>query len=394
MIFQSIKMALKSILSNKMRSFLTMLGVIIGVFSLVVLVSLVSGASGKITDTISSLGTDQIDVSISSDAPGKPFTMDELLNDVKSLPNVENVAPQMYSAGIFTTLTKSEKSIVFGTTPTLPEVTNVKIESGRFLMNPDIENHSNVIVINHELAVDVIGRADVVGETIRVNGREYIIVGVTEKEASGMMALLMGTPYRAYIPYTTMARAFPNGSLNVTSFIASATNDDFAAATQDLEDYFGKRYDNNEEFYSIYNESTITDSMGKITGVLSVLLGGIAGISLLVGGIGIMNIMLVSVTERTREIGIRKAIGAQPRIIMLQFLIEAIVLSLMGCLIGIGFSWFTMQVINIIGKVDFGLSPTVIIVAVAFSMGVGMIFGLYPARKAARMRPIDALRYN
>ncbi len=393
MIFQSVKMALKSILSNKMRSFLTMLGVIIGVFSLVVLVSLVSGASGKITDTISSLGTDQIDVSIYSDT-GKPFTMDELINDVKTLPNVENVAPEMYSAGIFTTLSKSEKSIVFGTTPTLPEVTNVKIESGRFLMNPDIENHSNVIVINHELAVDVMGRADVVGESIRVDGREYMIIGVTEKEASGMMALLMGTPYRAYIPYTTMARAFPNGSLNVTYFIASAKDDDFAAATTDLEQYFAKRYNNDEEAYSIYNESTITDSMGKITGVLSVLLGGIAGISLLVGGIGIMNIMLVSVTERTREIGIRKAIGAQPRVIMLQFLIEAIVLSLMGCLIGIGFSWFTMQVINIIGKVDFGLSPTVIIVAVAFSMGVGMIFGLYPARKAARMRPIDALRYN
>lgn len=392
MIYQSIKMAIKSILSNKMRSFLTMLGVIIGVFSLVVLVSLVSGASGKITGAINELGTDQIDVYITG-SEVRGISYNELMNEVKNLPSIENVAPESYSLGICMSRNESEKSIVFGTTPALPLVTNVKLESGRFIMNPDMDNHSNVVVVSHELAVDVIGRADVVGESLRINGREYTIIGVTEKQSNPMMALLMGTNYRAYVPFTTMARAFPDGSMDVDNFIASPVNGDFEAAEQELNDYLFKRY-NNAEAFQVYNESTISDQMGTITGALSVLFGGIAGISLLVGGIGIMNIMLVSVTERTREIGIRKAIGAQPRVIMLQFLIEAIVLSLMGCAIGIGFSWFTMQLINIIGKVDFGLSAAVVIVAVAFSTGVGVIFGLYPARKAARMRPIDALRYN
>lgn len=393
MIYQSIKMAIKSILSNKMRSFLTMLGVIIGVFSLVVLVSLVSGASGKITGAINELGTDQIDVYV-NDTDAKGISYNELITDIKGLSSIENVAPQSYSVGICMSRNESERSIVFGTTPTLPLVTNVKLEAGRFIMNPDMDNHSNVVVVSHELAVDIIGRADVVGESLRINGREYTIIGVTEKQSNPMMALLMGTNYRAYVPFTTMARAFPNGSMEVTSFIASPVDGDFATAEADLKDYMLKRFNNDEEAFEVYNESTISDQMSTITGALSLLFGGIAGISLLVGGIGIMNIMLVSVTERTREIGIRKAIGAQPRVIMLQFLIEAIVLSLMGCLIGIGFSWVTMQLINIIGKVNFGLSAGVIIVAVAFSTGVGVIFGLYPARKAARMRPIDALRYN
>jgi len=394
MIYQSIKMAIKSILSNKMRSFLTMLGVIIGVFSLVVLVSLVSGASGKITGAINELGTDQIDVYITA-TEGRPITLNELMTDIKGLPGIENVAPQEFSAGICSSRTESEKSIIFGTTPALPLVTNVKLESGRFLMNPDMDNHSNVIVLSHELAVDVMGRADVVGETIRVNGREYTIIGITEKQNNAMMALLMGTNYRAYIPFTTMTRAFPSTSgMTVSDFIASPVDGDFARAEEELNTYLLKRYNNDEDAFSVYNESTISDQMGTITGALSILFGGIAGISLLVGGIGIMNIMLVSVTERTREIGIRKSLGARTKDILTQFLIEAMILSLIGGIIGTALGIGIAAIGMTIAKVRLVINPLTVIIAVVFSAGVGLLFGVFPAKKAARLDPIEALRYE
>ena len=392
MLIQSIKMALKSILSNKMRSFLTMLGVIIGVFSLVVLVSLVSGATGSITDTINELGTDQVDVEI-SDVRGLPISLEELQTDIAGLDSVRSAAPYTYGVGEVTTMTKSVRAIAIGTTPELAEIQGIKLESGRFFMNPDVENNTNVIVISHEMAIDVIGRSDCVGETVKLGGRSFTVIGVMEKQSSSMMMLMMGTTYRCYMPFTTLVRLIPGKDMSIWSFALSAESD-LGQTEQEIKDYLARRYPGDEEGYTVYNESQISDQMGKITGILSILLGGIAGISLLVGGIGIMNIMLVSVTERTREIGIRKAIGARPSVIMLQFLIEAIVLSLMGCLIGIGLSWLAMQVINMIGNVNFGLSVTVVGVAVFFSMAVGIIFGLYPAKKASSMKPIDALRFN
>ena len=392
MFIQSIKMALKSILSNKMRSFLTMLGVIIGVFSLVVLVSLVSGATGSITDTINELGTDQVDVDI-SDVRGLPISLEELQTDIAGLESVRAAAPYTYGVGEVTTMTKSVRAVAIGTTPELAEIQGIKLESGRFFMNPDVENNTNVIVISHEMAIDVVGRSDCVGETVKLGGRSFTIIGVMEKQSNSMMMLMMGTTYRCYMPFTTLVRLIPGKDMSVWSFALSAENN-LDQTEQEIKEYLARRYPGDDEGYTVYNESQISDQMGKITGVLSILLGGIAGISLLVGGIGIMNIMLVSVTERTREIGIRKAIGARPSVIMLQFLIEAIVLSLMGCIIGIGFSWVAMQVINAVGNVNFGLSPTVVGVAVLFSMGVGIIFGLYPAKKASAMKPIDALRFN
>lgn len=392
MLIQSVKMALKSILSNKMRSFLTMLGVIIGVFSLVVLVSLVSGASGSITDTISELGTDQVDVYVDG-VRGLPISLNELQTDIAGLESVALVAPYTYSPATVTTANESTRSLVEGTTPELAEIQGIKLEHGRFFMNPDVENNTNVVVISHEMAVDIVGRSDCVGEKIKINGRSFTIVGVIEKQSNQMMLLMMGSPYICYVPFTTLVRQMPGMSMSVTGFSLSAQSslDD---VEKEITEYLAKRFPGEEDNYEIYNESEISDQMGKVTGILSILLGGIAGISLFVGGIGIMNIMLVSVTERTREIGIRKAIGARPSVIMLQFLIEAIVLSLMGCLVGIGLSWFAMQVINVIGNVSFGLSLTVVAVAVFFSMAVGIIFGLYPAKKASSMKPIDALRFS
>ena len=399
MIIQSIKMALKSIKTNKLRSFLTMLGIIIGVFALVVLVSLVSGATNTITESISDIGSDLISVSIYDWGEGNSdrMSLKEVEGLPEKLPHVKATAPAAMSAVAAQTRMKGQAVQVYGTTPAYAEIQGYKMKYGRFLMKPDCENHTNVVVLNHEAAIQFFGRDNCIGETLKLDGRKYKVIGVIDNggQQQSMMSMLLngGGMYTVYVPYTSLIRLSTSVKLSVDSFYASAIDGDTAAAQSELNDYMLERYGSEDNYY-IFSQSEISDAMDKVTGTLSMLLGGIAAISLLVGGIGIMNIMLVSVTERTKEIGIRKAIGAQPGVIRLQFLIEAMTLSIVGCLIGIIFSWLTIQVINILANVSFGLSIPVIIVSVLFSSGVGVLFGLYPAHKAAKMKPIDALRFS
>ena len=389
MILQSVKMAVKSIRNNKMRSFLTMLGIIIGVFALVVLVSLVSGATGSITDSISSLGSNWINVAILDDH-NRPLKMADL-ELLTADPAVGLAAPsaqtQATASGAY-----AEKSVsITGTTAAYAEIEKLVLESGRFLMKPDEDNHSNVAVISADLATEVMGRRDVIGETIRLNGTRFTIIGVLEKEEDSLSTMFTGS-YVAYVPYSSLIRLADGMDRNITSIYISSAEGDMDAAEKAVEAVLLERFSGDEDAYTIMNLSSIADALDEVTGVLSLLLGGIAAISLLVGGIGIMNIMLVSVTERTREIGIRKAIGAGRGTIMLQFLIEALMVSLFGCLIGLGFSWIALKIIGVIGDVSYGVDPGVAALAVAFSMGIGVLFGLYPANKAARKKPIDALR--
>lgn len=397
MILQSIKMALKSIKTNKLRSFLTMLGIIIGVFALVVLVSLVSGATSSITDSISGIGNDLISVNLFDWGEG---TYRMSLKEVSALPeeleHVALVAPAAQGTVEAKTRMKGAGIQIYGTTAAYAEIQGYKMKYGRFLMNPDCENHTNVVVLNHETAIQFFGRDNCVGEYLKLDGRDYKVIGVIDsgKEQQSMMSMLLGGGmYTVYVPYTSLIRLVSNVKLSVDQFYASAVDGDTKAAQSELNDYLTEIYGDEDMFY-IFSQSEISDAMDKVTSTLSLLLGGIAGISLLVGGIGIMNIMLVSVTERTKEIGIRKAIGAQPSAIRLQFLIEAITLSIVGCITGIILSWIVIEVINIIGNVSFGLSIPVIIVSVLFSSGVGVLFGLYPAHKASKMKPIDALRFS
>lgn len=391
MIIQSVKMAWKSIVSNKMRSFLTMLGIIIGVMALVVLVSLANGATTSVTDSINSLGSNLLMVSISDDK-GVPIKYSEL-DDFIDSDELEEAAPYAQTTVTASGTSNEETVTVIGTTGSYANIQNLELAYGRFLKAPDVENHTNIVVLNQAMATALMGRSDVVGETINLGGTNYQIVGVLAEEDA--TSTDMSENYEAYIPYTSMIRLTDSVSTNVTMFYASAAEDvSMDAAENCLTQKLLARFNSDEDAFSIVNQSSIAEAMESVTNTLALLLGSIAGISLLVGGIGIMNIMLVSVTERTREIGIRKAIGAGYWTIMLQFLIEALVVSLMGCLIGILFSWAAIEIINYVGNVNYELSMGVVWLSVGFSILIGVVFGLYPANKAARKKPIEALRYT
>jgi len=392
MILQSIKMAWEAIAGNKMRSFLTMLGIIIGVIALVVLVSLVTSASTSITDQVSSLGTNMLTVTIRDDR-GNPLTTNELKNFEEN-EEILAVAPLGQISAAARHGYSDESVTVYGTTPVYSHIQGLEIEYGRFLKTPDIDNSSYVVVLSQDAATELFGKTDVVGETLLLNGRNFLVIGVLVEDTS-MMAAMMSN-LTVYVPFTVTARMSDIGSQVTTFYVAASDTNSLDAAESALDTMMMGRFKQDEDAFSITNMSALLDAMTSITDMLSLLLGGIAAISLLVGGIGIMNIMLVSVTERTREIGIRKAIGANRGSIMSQFLIEALAISFVGCVIGIILSWGILEIVSLIAGdlITFGISASVVAVAVAFSLAIGVLFGIYPANKAAAKHPIEALRYE
>ena len=391
MILQSVKMAWKAVLSNKMRSFLTMLGIIIGVMSLVVLVSLAGGTTDSVNAQIASMGSNLLTVSIQDDK-GNPMKLD----DVEALTENDEIAeaaPVAASSVTASSTYSEETANIYGTTGSYAEIQGLELYSGRFLKKTDIENHTNVVVINAGLAIQVMGRMNVTGESISLDGVDYQIIGVLKANENDSTTT---ENYEAYIPYTSLVRLASDVSSQVTSFCVSATSEDSLEEAENVvTQTMMQRFSQDEDAFTIINQSTVMETMASVNQTLQLMLGGIAGISLLVGGIGIMNIMLVSVTERTREIGIRKAIGANRSAIMLQFLIEAMMLSLMGCFLGIVLSWTVLQVISTVNSADmiYTMSGGVVGIAIAFSVLIGIIFGLYPANKAAKKKPVDALRF-
>lgn len=391
MVGSSVKMAFSSVFSNKMRSFLTMLGIIIGVVALVVLVSITTSATSTITDTISSISTNSITVTITDDK-NNPLKLSDL-TDIKALSAVSAVAPSAVSQANVKGGNDTETMSLTGTTASYQSINGIELSAGRFLRSADVDNHSNVAVINADAARDILGvynSSEAIGQTISLNGTPYTVIGV-EKQSD--TTVTFGSSYEAYIPFTSMER-LSTTVRDVASFTVSPKSDQLSdQAQQQINEYLLERFSNDSDAFTVVNMKVIADTLGKVTGVMTLMLGGIAAISLLVGGIGIMNIMLVSVTERTREIGIRKAIGATEGSIMLQFLIEALVICLIGAVIGLVISGIIIAAINGFSEYSFRLNPGVCVVATVFSVGIGLLFGLYPARKAASKDPIEALHY-
>ena len=384
---QSFKMAISAVFSNKMRSFLTMLGIIIGVLSVTLLISIVQSGTGTITDAMSTLGGDQITVSISdSDKRLLYYELDEL----RANENITAVVPYISGRSVAKAGNNSKDITVYGVTKEYFAVNDLKLTKGRFLSELDREYSLQVCVIGAEVEKELFGNTNAVDRTVRIQGKDFRIVGVLEEEDEYAMN---SSNERVFIPLTNAQRIFRQ--MGITNIILTSQNKETLRRAQSFTADFLKSKFSEKDSYTIINMSDIMDIMGTVMNTLSLMLGGIAGISLLVGGIGIMNIMLVSVTERTREIGIRKAIGAQRSDITIQFMIESIFISLMGGIIGMVLSIIILSVLNVfVTEVTFVISPSVALLALSFSIAVGLIFGIYPANKAAKLKPINALRYE
>ena len=392
---ETVKMAFKAIWGNKVRSFLTMLGVIIGVMSVTVLMAIGQGTTSSVTDSISSMGTNMISVTIqtrrfgfgmnkssrSSSAKGTVILKAEDVLALKDNEYIQYVSPTVSGSLTVKAGSTNTTASIMGVYPDYANIVSTELASGRYIIDADVENRSAVCVIGPDLAEDLFGNTNVVGNTLHVNGRMFRIVGVLD-----------GTSSTLVLPFTLAQRMLE--STSITSFYVSATDSTVVNAAQTaVERFLYKKYQD-DSTYSIMNQEEMLAAMEETAGTLSLMLGGIAGISLLVGGIGIMNIMLVSVTERTREIGIRKAIGAKRRNILLQFLIESVVLSGMGGLLGLLLGYGLMHLLESYMGMSVTASAGVAQLAMGFSMFVGVVFGLYPANKASKLKPIDALHYS
>lgn len=392
-VMQSFMLAIKSLLNNKMRAFLTMLGIIIGVGSVILIMSLGNGMTTQVSETFESMGLQTISVTVTGRGSNRSFTDEDMYEFVSEYPEV--IKAMTPTVGVAATVKPSGWNDTLSTTVTgvgedWLTVKSYKTDFGRFLTYTDMVNRNKVCFVGAYFNSAEVYNGNAVGSTIKINGDLYTIVGVAEEitdkndEDSSDNFLV--------IPYTTAARLSRMGK--VTSFTIFATSEDTVPAAKQLT--LNRLYSafEDEDAYAVIAMSEMLDSVTEIMDTIVLVIACIAGISLLVGGIGIMNIMLVSVTERTREIGIRKALGAKKRDIKLQFVIEAMTTSLIGGIFGIVFGIFGA---NLAAKL-FDLNATVSLMSVAVSVGIsvaiGVFFGFMPAKKASDLNPIDALRHE
>lgn len=386
-------MAMSSILSSKVRSFLTMLGIIIGIMAVIVLVSLMNGLTGEVTSTFQEIGTTSITVSIMNRATTKTLKPEAAFEFVEENPEYFlYVSPTVTtSASLKTTGSTDEISVsASGVAETYADIKQLTVEYGRFIQYIDVDRSQKVCVIGTYQAKKLFGAPQMaVGNSIKVNGRPFKVIGVLEEKedsTSGSADDCM------YIPYTTASKM--NGTNVISTYTFTAVDEDHVPTAADLLDNLLMKKIGDDDYYKVISMLSMIDTMSDMMDKMGAVLIAIAGISLLVGGIGIMNIMLVSVTERTREIGIRKSLGARQKHIMTQFVIEAGTISCIGGVIGIILgSLFAILGGKLLGM-DAKPSVGAIITSFTISAGIGIAFGFLPAKKAAKLNPIDALRYE
>lgn len=381
--------AIKNILSNKLRSSLTALGLIIGITSVILLVGIGNGASSNVTSAVQSLGTGTLTVSIDSESEASLEYSQ--LDEIANLTGVESVAPYKTVSGTVSRgTTTSRGASILATTPNYFDIMNLGITDGRILSNIDLNNTNKVCLIGSSLASNLfegVKTKDIVGQYILIDGDKFTVVGVLTKMGNSMGNNIDST---LIIPFTTAKYLKGDTSIN-TLYAKVSDENNIDRTTSVIKNYLARTLNIEEDYYTVTSQDSMIDTMSDINSTLSLLLGGIAGISLVVGGIGVMNVMLVSVTERTKEIGIRKALGAKRKDILIQFLIESLILCILGGALGVGLGLgmgFTLQTFGFNFVVNTGL----IIIAFASSAIIGLVFGIFPAYKASKLNPIDALR--
>lgn len=390
-IFQAVKMSLKSISSNRMRSFLTMLGIIIGVAAVIIMVSLVQSSTAQIKAQMESMGTNMISVMLT----GRGSVRNLSMNDMQKLvdDNTDyflSVAPVLNGNPTIKAGTENDVTSLIGTNQHYSSINNAEVEFGRNITERDCLNRSKIVVIGKYIQNRFFPGENPIGKEMKISGQVFTVVGVLKAKTTTIAQSSQDD--RIMIPYTTAQRLLRNTAIRSYSF--QAANAEVAEkASQKLEELLLKLLGDTNA-YRVMNQAEMLESVQSITGTMSLMLGGIAGISLLVGGIGIMNIMLVSVTERTREIGIRKAIGARRSSIMTQFLIESIVITLLGGALGILFGIAGTSAIGKAISLKTSVSLSVIALSCGVSIATGVFFGWYPANKASKLNPIEALRFE
>lgn len=386
---QTFKMAMSSIFSNKMRSFLTMLGVIIGVSAVIILVSIGQGTTKSVTESIEGMGSNLLTVNIMGRGAETSLDLDDIEIFDEFIGVGKIAGSSTMNADIKSGTTILEDISINGTDEDYLSILNYEMLEGRFLIDTDLDNRQRVAVVGSDVKSELFGNASAIGEEIKIDGQTFTIVGSLAEKGSSMMG---SNDEVVVIPLTTAQRLSGDTSIR-TIYIQAESSDTVDVAKAYTENYLQRKF-GDEDAYRVFDQSEVLDTVGSVTGMLTAMLGGIAGISLLVGGIGIMNIMLVSVTERTREIGIRKAIGAKYSDILVQFIIESIVLSGMGGIIGVALGIGGAYAITAIFELETVVSMGIVILSTMFSLGVGVVFGIYPADKAAKLNTIDALRYE
>lgn len=398
---ESVIMAWGSITSNKMRSLLTMLGIIIGVAAVIALMSIGYGVQSKIESNISSLGSNTITITPGTGRkPGvrpaagsmQTLTYKDYMA-VRNLPNIKYAAPLVSTSYLVVSGNKNWTTRIYGCTEDYATLSSLDVQEGRFWTEKEYNARSRVCVIGKTVATGLFGNESPIGQKVRINGDPFTVIGLLSEKGYSFM----DQDDRILIPFTTVQERMLHITY-VNNIVISADNpDDLTQIESDVTNLLRTRHriqTGKEDDFSIQNSQDLMETMKSTTQTLTVFLGSIAAISLLVGGIGIMNIMLVSVTERTKEIGIRKALGATYSMIVIQFLIESVMVSVAGGIIGVILGIGISKLIPMVSSLDTVLSITPMIGSFLFSVFIGLVFGLYPAQKAAKLNPIDALHYE